>query len=132
MKHAKLIIAAALFSLLTLTHVNAADTTGGNNAVPVELKYAGMHKNQPVLQLNFSGTKEENQFSISVVDENGIVLYSGNVNGEKFSKQFILNTEDLGDAVLNFEISSRKTGKRVVFKVSRQTMVSEQMNVVKL
>ena len=132
MNHTKMIIAAALFSLLTLSHVNAADTTSATNAVPVELKYTGMHNSQPVLQLNFSGTKEENQFSISIADENGILLYSGNVNGEKFSKQFILNTEELGDAVLNFEISSKKTGKSVVFKVSRQTMVSEQMNVVKL
>jgi hypothetical protein len=132
MKHTKTIIVAALFSLTTLTHVNAADTTAGSNTVPVELKYAGTHKNQPVFMLNFSGSKEENQFSISIADENGVVLYSGNVNGEKFSKQFILNTDDLGDAVLKFEVSSRKTGKAVVFQVSRQTLISEQMNVVKL
>ncbi len=132
MNHTKTIIVAALFSLTTLTHVNAADTTAGSNAVPVELKYAGTYKNQPVFMLNFSGTKEENQFSISIADENGVVLYSGNVNGEKFSKQFILNTDDLGDAVLKFEVSSRKTGKAVVFQVSRQTLISEQMNVVKL
>lgn len=57
MKHTKAIIVAVLFSLLTLTHVNAADTTVGMNAVPVELKYAGTYKNQPVLMLNFFGYK---------------------------------------------------------------------------
>ncbi len=132
MKHTKAIIVAALFSLLTLTHVNAADTTVGMNAVPVELKYAGTYKNQPVLMLNFSGTKEENQFSITIADQNGVVLYSTDAKGEKFSKQFILNTDELGDAVLKFEVSSRKTGKSVAFQVSRQTLISEQMNVVKL
>jgi hypothetical protein len=132
MKHTKAIIVAVLFSLLTLTHVNAADTTVGMNAVPVELKYAGTYKNQPVLMLNFSGTKEENQFSITIADQNGVVLYSTDAKGEKFSKQFILNTDELGDAVLKFEVSSRKTGKSVAFQVSRQTLISEQMNVVKL
>jgi len=132
MKHTKAIIVAVLFSLLTLTHVNAADTTFGMNAVPVELKYAGTYKNQPVLMLNFSGTKEENQFSITIADQNGVVLYSTDAKGEKFSKQFILNTDELGDAVLKFEVSSRKTGKSVAFQVSRQTLISEQMNVVKL
>ena len=132
MKHTKSIIVLALFSLLTLTHVNAADTTVGINVVPVELKYAGMYKNQPVLLLNFSGTKEENQFSITIADENGVVLYSTDAKGEKFSRQFILNTDELGDAVLKFEVSSRKTGKSVTFQVSRQTLISEQMNVVKL
>lgn len=132
MKHTKPIIVAVLFSLLTLTHVNAADTTVGMNAVPVELKYAGTYKNQPVLMLNFSGSKEENQFSITIADQNGVVLYSTDAKGEKFSKQFILNTDELGDAVLKFEVSSRKTGKSVAFQVSRQTLISEQMNVVKL
>jgi len=132
MKHTKAIIVASLFSLLTLTHVNAADTTFGMNAVPVELKYAGTYKNQPVLMLNFSGSKEENQFSITIADQNGVVLYSTDAKGEKFSKQFILNTDELGDAVLKFEVSSRKTGKSVAFQVSRQTLISEQMNVVKL
>lgn len=132
MKHTKSIIVIALFTLLSFAQANATDTAVGNTPVPVELKYAGTYKNQPVLQLDFSGTKEENQFSISIADENGVVLYSSNANGETFSKQFILNTDDLGDAELNFSVSSKKTGKTVVFRVSRQTLVSEQMNVVKL
>ncbi|MEP7254412.1 MAG: hypothetical protein ABI666_01485 [Ferruginibacter sp.] len=132
MKHTKSIIAIVLFTLLSFAQANATDTAEGITAVPVELKVAGTVKNQPLLQLNFSGTKEENQFSILIADENGVVLYSASAKGEKFSKQFILNTDDLGDAVLKFEISSKKTGKTVVFQVSRQTLISEQMNVVKL
>jgi hypothetical protein len=132
MKHTKSIIVIALFTLLSFAQANANDTTGGTAAVPVELKYAGTFKNQPVLQLDFSGTKEENQFSISIADQNGVVLYSADAKGESFSKQFILNTDDLEDAVLNFSISSKKTGKTVVFRVSRQTLISEQMDVVKL
>ncbi len=132
MKHTKSIIVTALFTLLSFVQASATDTAEGTTAVPVELRIAGTIKNQPLIQLNFSGTKEENQFTISIADQNGAVLYSADVKGEKFSKQFILNTDDLGDAVLKFEISSRKTGKTVVFQVSRQTLISEKMNVVKL
>ena len=132
MKQIKIIIATVLFSVFGFTQIIASDTTTGTPALPVELKYAGTFKNQPLIQLNFTGTGEDNFFSISITDETGIVLYSADVKGSVLSKQFLLNTDDLGDAVLNFEITGRKTGKKVTYKVSRHTEVSEQMDIVKL
>lgn len=132
MKQIKIIIAIAIFSVIGFTQVNAADTTADTQSLPVELKYAGNYKNQPLIQLNFSGSKDENAFNILITDEQGVVLYSADVKGEVFSKQFLLNTEDLGDAVLRFEISGKKSGKTVAYRVNRQTMISEQLDVVKL
>ena len=132
MKQIKIIIATVLFSVLGFIQVNASDTILETPALPVELKFAGTFKNQPLVQLNFTGSTEDNAYSISVTDESGIVLYNADVKGGIFSKQFLLNTNDLGDAVLNFEITGRKSGKKVVYKVSRQTNVSEQMDIVKL
>ena len=132
MKQIKIIIATVLFSVLGFIQVNASDTTLETPALPVELKFAGTFKNQPLVQLNFTGSTEDNAYSISVTDESGIVLYNADVKGGNFSKQFLLNTDDLADAVLNFEITGRKSGKKVVYKVSRQTNVSEQMDIVKL
>ena len=132
MKQIKIIIATVLFSVLGFIQVNASDTTLETPALPVELKFAGTFKNQPLVQLNFTGSTEDNAYSISVTDESGIVLYNADVKGGIFSKQFLLNTDDLGDAVLNFEITGRKSGKKAVYKVSRQTNVSEQMDIVKL
>jgi hypothetical protein len=132
MKQIKIIIATVLFSVFGFTQINASDTTTGTPSLPVELKYAGTFKNQPLIQLNFTGSTEDNAYSISVTDQAGIVLYSADVKGDVFSKQFLLNTDDLGDAVLNFEITGRKSGKKAVYKVSRQTNVSEQMDIVKL
>lgn len=132
MKHAKIIIATILFSVFGFTQINASDTTTGAPALPVELKYAGTFKNQPLIQLNFSGTGEDKVFNISITDETGIVLYSADVKSSVLAKQFLLNTEDLGDAVLNFEITGKKTGKKAAYKVSRHTEVSEQMDIVKL
>lgn len=135
MKRNRIIIAITLFSAMLFTQANAADTATANgiNTLPVELKYAGSYKNQPLIQLNFSGTKEENAFRISVTDQSGIVLYSADVQGEKdFSKQFLLNTDDLGDAVLTFVITGKRSGKTVSYQVSRQKQITEQMDVVKL
>ncbi len=133
MKQIKIIIATVLFSLLGFIQVHASDTTTQETpALPVELKYAGTFKNQPLIQLNFTGSTEDNAYSISVTDQAGIVLYSADVKGGIFSKQFLLNTDDLDDAVLNFEITGRKSGKKAVYQVSRQTNVSEQMDIVKL
>ena len=133
MKQIKIIIAIAIFSVIGLTPVIAADTTLSNPTLPVELKYAGSFKNQPLIQLNFAGSTEDKVFNIVVTDESGVVLYNADVKGDVFSKQFLLNTDDLGDAVLKFEISGRKSGKSVSYRVNRQKQqIVEQMDVVKL
>ena len=130
MKQIKTIIAIAIFSVISFTQVNATDTTTLNPTLPVELKYAGTFKNQPLIQLNFSGSKDENVFNIIITDESGVVFYNADLKGETFSKQFLLNTDDLGDAVLKFEITGKKSGKTVSYSVNRQ--VTEQLDVVKL
>jgi hypothetical protein len=75
MKQIRIIIATVLFSVLGFIQVNASDTTFEITTLPVELKYAGTFKNQPLIQLNFSGSTEDKVFSISITDETGIVLY---------------------------------------------------------
>ncbi|HMK02651.1 MAG TPA: hypothetical protein VK489_00585 [Ferruginibacter sp.] len=132
MKHTKRVSLIALFTLLSFSYACAFGISDSITPLPVELKYAGHFNSQPLLQLNVTGSALENEFSISITDETGFVLYSVVAKGEKISKQFLLNRDDLGDAVLNFEISSRKTGKSVVFKVTPQVKLTEEMNVVRL
>ena len=130
MKQIKTIIAIAVFSAISFMQVTAADTSTLNPTLPVELMYAGTFKNQPLIQLNFAGSKDENVFNIIITDESGVVFYNADLKGETFSKQFLLNTDDLGDAVLKFEITGKKSGKTVSYQVNWH--VTEQMNVVKL
>ncbi len=132
MNHTKRIITIAFFTLLLFAQAIAGNTNDSIKTLPVELKYAGTFKNQPILQMDFFGSKEENEFHISITDENGYTFYSDIVKGEKFSKQFLLDKDNLGDATLKFEITGRKSGKTVVYEVSRHTKISEQMDLVKL
>jgi butyrate kinase len=132
MKQNKIIIAIAFFTVLLFAQANATDTTEGITSLPVELKFAGTIKNQPLIQLKFSGTEEETEFNITITDQHGVELYNNTVNGKNFVKQFLLNTNDLEDAVLQFEITGKKSGKKAVYKVSRLQQVTELMDVVKL
>jgi hypothetical protein len=132
MKQTRIIIAIAAFTMLNMTQLSAADTTENPTALQVELKLAGTFNNQPLVTLNFTGATEDKAFSISITDEAGIVLYSDDVKATVITKQFLLNTDDLGDAVLFFEVRGKSSGKIVQYKVSRQRNVSTQMDVVKL
>ena len=132
MKQIKIFIAIAIFSALNFKQATAADTTGNSTTLPVELKFAGTFKNQPLIQLNFTGSTADNVFRIIITDEAGIELYNAEVRGAVFSKQFLLNTEDLGEAVLHFEITGKKSGSKVHYKVSRQRQVTQEMDIVKL
>ncbi len=132
MKHNKMIIALTFFMLTAFSQVIAKATDDSITTLPVELKLVGTIDDNPLLQLNFYGSNGENEFSISITDEAGILLYSGKAKGEVFSKKFLLNTDDLGDAVLRFVITGKKSRKTAVYQVSSQRRVIEQMDVVKL
>lgn len=129
MKQNKRIFVIVFAALLSFVQVNALGIHRNPTTVPVELKLVGSFQNQPLLQLDFSGSKEENQFIISITDETGLVLYNADVKGEVFSKQFLLNTDNLGDAVLNFAITGKRSGKTVNYRVTPQAVTTE---VVKL
>ena len=132
MKQFKTIIAIAVFSLLSFTSLFAGKTPDSVSNLPVELNYMGVVKNQPLFQLNFTGSEEENEFNITIVDENGYVFYNANVKGEKFSKQFLFDAEDLSATKIHFEITGKKSGKTVTYNINRQTKVIEEINVTKL
>jgi hypothetical protein len=131
MKHNKSIFAIVLFTAFSFfaTPLMAGHDTAN---LPVELKFLGNVKNQPLVELSFSGSKTENEFTISITDQHGIILYSSNERGEKFSKQFLLDTDDLGDATLTFRITGKKSGRSASYKVSHQSVTIENMDVVRL
>jgi len=89
--------------------------------VPVSLSYAGSIKEQPIFELSFYGNIEHDDFTITISDEWGNRLYRENIKAENFTKKFLLNTEEICDETLIFEIMSNKQGKKVQYKVNRFT-----------
>jgi hypothetical protein len=88
-----------------------------------------MQDNQPLFQLLFTGNEEQNEFTITVRDEFNEVLYRENIKGEIFSRRFLLNSDELGDATLLFEIFSKKTHRSIVYQVNRDTRLVQDVTV---
>ncbi len=95
-----------------------------------ELRYIGILKNQPVFQLDLNSAKDED-FSISIKDQFGEVLYSERVKAKIFTRKFQLDTDNLGDAVLRVEVKSGKN-KPEVFTINRNTRLVDETSISKL
>jgi hypothetical protein len=125
----KRLIIVAFFTVFSIGSASVAMANDNNNALPVELKFIGTIKDQPLFQLSFAGNAEENDFTIIVRDEAGNSLYSENIKGENFYKKFLLNNEGTNDETLRFEIKSKRSNKTVVFEVNGQSHLVEEIAV---
>jgi hypothetical protein len=125
------LIAIALVASFTVAFASPAMANDEKKVIPVELKFIGNVKNQPLFHMTFTGT-EENAFTIVVRDEYGNVLYRENVKGGSFTKKFLLNTEEIGDAELKFEVTGKNFEKPVVFEINRQTRFIDDVVINKM
>ena len=117
----------ALFSFIgTVTLAN--DET--KDPPTAQLKYIGVMKNQPVFQLDLNSAQEE-EFIISIRDQFSELLYTEKVRAKMFTRKFLLDTENLGDAVLSVEVRSGKN-KPETFTINRNTRVIEETSISKL
>ena len=121
------LVAIAFITLFSLSMSPAVMANDKKPTVPVELKFAGLIKGQPLFQLNFSGNPQQDEFTIIINDEYGNSLYRENIKGEIFSKKFLLNTDEIGDNTLRFEIFCKKTKQSVTYEVNRNTRFVEEM-----
>jgi hypothetical protein len=128
----KSIIAIALFTAFTVGMNPVVMAKDIKPTVPVELKFIEKVNEKILFQLNFTGDSQENEFTIIIVDEEGNRLYKEILKGENFSKRYLLNTEELGDKAIRFEVFSNKSSKPAVFKVNRQARLVEEVVVNKL
>lgn len=122
---------AAVALVLSLTLVFSAAKATETNPSGLELKFIGNLQNQPVFHLSYNGAVE-NEYTIVVRDEFNNILYKDHVKGTSISKKFMLNTEELGDVDVTFEITDKKVGKPVVYSVSKNSRTIQDVVVNKL
>ena len=99
---------------------------GESDAVPVELKFIRWVKDQPIFQFDFSGNGQNDEFAIMIRDEFNNILYKENITAELFTKSFLLNTNEIADHILYFEIRSKKSNQSKVYAVNRYTFVEQE------
>jgi hypothetical protein len=127
----KKIILIAFFTAFSVASV-PAKAGNGNKTIPVEMKFMGYIKNQLLFKLNFAGTPENNEFTVVIRDDQNNILYRDNIKGENFSKSFLLNTDEIGDDNLQFEVINKKTKESVVYEVNRNSGIKEDLTISEL
>lgn len=120
------IAVAALFALSFSTPAAAAGEPLNDSGV--EFKLIGNIENHPVLQVTFNNA-EESDFMVEVIDEYNNVLYKDYVKANNTTKKFMLNTDELGNVGVRFEITGKKSNKKVVFEVNRNSRTIEDVVV---
>ena len=125
------IFAVALAITGTTAFSTPAMAIDEKKTIPVELKFLGNINNQPVILLNFTNT-EVNEYTVVIRDSHGLVLYKDKVKGSNMTQKFILNTEDIGDGEVHFEITGKKTDKAVVYEVNTVRRLVEDVVVNKI
>jgi len=125
------ILAIALATTFTTALSSPALANEEKKAIPVELKFVGNIESQPVFLLSFNNVDESN-YTIVVRDEYGNVLYRDNVKGGKITKKFMLNTDELGNVAIQFEIIGKKTEKTVVYEVNKKSRLVEDLVINKV
>ena len=126
------LIAIAFFTVFSMAASPSVNAGEKNPSVPVEMKFAGFIKNQPLFLLNFSGNAQQDEFTISITDEYGNSLYRENIKGENFKMKFLLNTDEIEDDTLLFRVYSNKTKQSVTYEVNRNSRFVEEVVINKV
>jgi hypothetical protein len=114
---------AVAFVTLFSTAAFANDSTAVRPVNPIELKYTGMIRNNPLFQLVVSADPAFDDFTIVISDTYGNNLYRQNIKAENFTKNFLLNADEIGDDPIRFEIRSEKAKNFVVYEISSKTRI---------
>lgn len=122
------ILAIAFLSVFAIAFTSPALANDGKEPVPVELKYLGQLRNQPLFELTFNNT-EDTDFLVVIRDEFKNILHREYVKNGVTSKKYLLNTEELGNISLQFEITGKKTEKPVIYEVNKNSRFVEDMAV---
>jgi hypothetical protein len=130
-KNLGMTLVAVVALTLAFTNTSFANGEKNPNTSSIELKFIGKYENQPVFQLNLNNAQED-EFTITFRDDYGNTLYTAKVKGSNISKKFMLNTEEIGDSVLNVEVKAKKNDKSEVYQINRVSNFVEETTVNKV
>jgi hypothetical protein len=125
------LVALSVAAIFALTLSVSAMANGDKKEATAELKYIGKYNNQPVFEISFNN-QDAKEFVVTIVDESRNVLYKDVIAAGTISKKYALNTDELGNVPLQFEITSKKTNKTTVYQINKESRIVEDVVVSKL
>lgn len=129
-------ITMGLFTLCAMGFTNAT-FAAPETSEPIEFKFIGKVNNEPVFQLNLDN-KEGEEFFINIKDESNFTLYSEKVKVKNaaFTRNYRLAIDAAEMNAFGFgvkvEVTSAKTHKTEVYKITSHTTVNESIVVAQL
>ena len=108
-----LVMASMLVLGLVSPAVKAQDSTK-----PIVIKYLGTINEQPLFQVEFDNSNQENMY-LTLKDGAGDILYSESFKSSKFSRKFLLNTP--GNDNLRIRITSKNEDQSAAFRIDNKT-----------
>ncbi|MBO9633731.1 MAG: hypothetical protein J7578_11500 [Chitinophagaceae bacterium] len=123
----------SLVTVLVLSTVAFAngEKAPKNTTNSIEVKHIGNYENQPIFQLNLT-TAEADEFTITLRDSDGNVLYSDKEKGTSITRKFLLTTQEIGDNIVTIEVRSKKSPKAEVYTINRKQNLIEEMFVTRV
>lgn len=121
----------ALAALFTFAFSAPAFAGTGDENPAVELKFIGNLNSQPVYQLSLNNI-EDGEYTIIIKDVAGEVLYSERAKGVNITRKFQLNTAEVDENALRFEIINRKNFESTVYELSKNTRTVQDVVVNKV
>lgn len=112
------IIVLAFFTVFSVSSSRAM-AEGSNKGLSVELKYSGDIHNQPHYKLVVLGNTGLDQFTVIIRDAFNNLLFSENIKAENFTKSFVLNTDEIGNDTICFEIVNKATKQSLTYEINR-------------
>ena len=105
-------VAMALVTTLAIGF--AQSTYAAAPGVPAELKFVGNFNTHPVFQLELNNA-ENAEYTVTVRDSEKKLLLTEKVSGQKISRKYKLEAEDLSEiAGTTFEMTNKKTKETTV------------------
>ena len=123
-------VAMALVTTLALGF--AQSTYAAAPGVNAELKFVGNFNTSPVFQLELNND-ENAEYTVTVRDSEKKLLLTEKISGQKISRKYKLEAEDLAQvAGTTFEITNKKTKETTVYQVNSSSSFVTDVTIGKL
>ena len=125
-------MALCVLCMSALTNATFAKTSSKD---PGQLKFIGNNQNQPVFRLSLNN-EEAGEYIIKIMDADYNSLYSEKVKGTNLSRSYQLDIDEADLSSYGFgvrvEVSSAKSHKTEVYKISSETKVTSNIVLAQL
>lgn len=102
---------------------------------PIEFKYIGKNKCNPVFQLNLNNENTE-QYFITIKDEHCKILFSEKIKGVNLTRKYQLDMDEASSNAqqcgLRMEVTSAKTSKTETYNLKSKPTETENIVLAKL